>query len=119
MRITADEKQATRKRIIETAVDLFRSQGFDQTTTRDIARAARIATGTLFNYFESKEALVAELAAQALCRAHQAWRQAPTPSESALQSLEEDLFALVALELRQLKPLRKFIAPFLETSLSP
>ena len=33
--------------------------------------------------------------------------------------LEEDMFALVAAELRQLKPLRKFITPLLESVLSP
>ncbi len=114
MRITAEEKKATRKRIVEAAVDLFRSHGFDVTTTRDIARAAGIATGTLFNYFETKEALVAALAGEAQSRAHAAWKQ-----ESDARGLEEDLFALVAAELRQLKPLRKFIAPFLETALSP
>jgi AcrR family transcriptional regulator len=114
MRITAAEKQATRKRILQGAVDLFRSQGFDATTTRDIARAAQIATGTLFNYFETKEAIVAELAGDALSRSHDVWKQKSSPT-----GFEEDLFALIACELRQLKPLRKFIAPFLETAFSP
>ena len=114
MRITAEEKQATRKRILQGAVDLFRSQGFDATTTRDIARVAQIATGTLFNYFETKEAIVAALAGEALSRVHAAWKQG-----SSSNGLEEDLFALIASELRQLRPLRKFITPFLETALSP
>lgn len=114
MRITAEEKHATRKRIIEAAVGLFRSQGFEATTTRDIARTAEIATGTLFNYFETKEALVAALAAEALSCARRAWKE-----ESDRGDLEEELFSLVAAELRQLRPLRKFIAPFLEIALSP
>ena len=41
------------------------------------------------------------------------------PCLAAAETLEEDLFALVAAELRQLKPLRKFIAPVLETALCP
>jgi len=93
---------------------LFRSQGFDATTTRDIARAAEIAAGTLFNYFDTKEAIVATLAGEALSRA----RDAFSP-ESNRTNLEENLFALIAAELRQLRPLRKFIAPFLETAFSP
>ncbi|HEV3339281.1 MAG TPA: TetR/AcrR family transcriptional regulator [Pirellulales bacterium] len=120
MRITAEEKRATRRRIVEAAVDLFRSQGFDTTTTRDIARAAGIAAGTLFNYFETKEALVAGLAAEALSRAHAAWKQeSDRTSPKHRPSLDEELFALIAAELRQLRPLRKFMSPFLETALSP
>jgi AcrR family transcriptional regulator len=114
MRITLEEKTATRRRIVEAAIDLFRSQGFDATTTRDIARSAEIATGTLFNYFDTKEAIVAELAGEALAKA-----RAALPQESSQTTFEEDLFTLVAAELRQLRPLRKFIAPFLETALSP
>ena len=61
MRITIEEKNATRQRIIQAAVALFRTGGFEATTTRDIARASEIATGTLFNYFDTKEAIVSAL----------------------------------------------------------
>ena len=120
MRITAEEKQATRRRIVEAAAEAFRSQGFEATTTRDIARAAGIATGTLFNYFQTKEALVASMAAEALSRAHVVWKQeASRAGRKDHPTFDEDLFSFVAAELRQLKPLRKFLAPFLETALSP
>ena len=114
MRITIEEKNATRQRIIQAAVALFRTGGFEATTTRDIARASEIATGTLFNYFDTKEAIVSALAIEALSKAHET-----LANGSSKASLEENLFALVAIELRHLKPLRRFIAPFLETSLSP
>jgi AcrR family transcriptional regulator len=114
MRITVLEKNATRRRIVETAADLFRTKGFDATTTRDIARSAGIATGTMFNYFDTKEAVVTHLAAEALTKARAAFL-----NQAGDGSLEEELFALVAAELRQLKPLRKFITPLLETALSP
>jgi len=114
MRITAQEKLATRERIIEAALELFRTQGFETTTTRDIARSAGIAAGTLFNYFTTKEAIVASIADEA-----QARTAASFDSAERRASLEESLFALVAAELRQLKPLRKFIRPVLETVLTP
>lgn len=114
MRITADEKQATRRRIVEAALDEFRIGGFATATTRDIARRAGIATGTLFNYFATKEAIVADLVAEALAKARAAFtRQAPGTD------LEEDLFALAAVELRQLKPLRKLVAALFDDELSP
>src|SRR5687768_429629 len=112
MRITAEEKSATRRRILEAALELFRTNGFDGTTTRDIAAAAEIATGTLFNYFETKEAIVAAFAEEKLASARAAFVQTDRDGE-----LDEALFALVAGELRQLKPLRKFMPPLLETSL--
>jgi AcrR family transcriptional regulator len=114
VRITLEDKTATRRRIVESAVNLFRKRGFDATTTRDVARAAGIATGTLFNYFDTKEAIVRQLAEDALRKARAALDGRPREAD-----LEEDLFALVAAELRQLKPLRKFIIPLLETVLSP
>jgi AcrR family transcriptional regulator len=114
MRITAEEKEATRERIEAAALELFRTRGFEATTTRDIARQAEIAVGTLFNYFTAKEAIVIALAEEGLAKA-----QAAAAKQPAAETLEEDLFALVAAELRQLKPLRKFIGPVLETALSP
>jgi AcrR family transcriptional regulator len=114
MRITAEKKDATRRRIVETALDLFRNRGFEATTTRDIARASGIASGTLFNYFETKEAIVAQLAAEALASSRAAATKRPVEGD-----LSEELFALVAAELRGLKPLRKFFAPLLETALCP
>jgi AcrR family transcriptional regulator len=114
MRITAEEKDVTRRRIVEAASNLFRDGGFEATTTRDIARRAGIATGTLFNYFETKEAVLATLAGEALNKARISFAR-----QAAEGSLEEELFALVAAELRQLKPLRKFLCGLLETELSP
>jgi AcrR family transcriptional regulator len=45
--------------ILERALRLFRDRGFDVTTMRDIARAAKVATGAAYYYFPSKEAIVA------------------------------------------------------------
>src|SRR5262245_20799759 len=113
MRITAAEKTATRKRILEAATKLFRTRGFEATTTRDVAVAAEIATGTLFNYFATKEAIVASLAEEGLTAV---WAEFALPENA---DLAECLFALIAAELRKLSPLRKFLLPLLETSLSP
>ena len=58
MRTVDHEKhQARRTHIIESAVVLFASKGFADTTTADICQAAGISTGTLFHYFPSKQAV--------------------------------------------------------------
>jgi AcrR family transcriptional regulator len=115
MRITAEAKTATRQRILEVAEELFRTKGFEATTTRDIAQAAEIATGTLFNYVATKEAIVTELAAESLDRARGEFDKQAAETET----LDEALFALVAVELRQLRPFRKYILPMLETAFCP
>jgi len=48
----------TKDLILRTALDLFRGCGFEVTTMRDIARAAKVATGAAYYYFSSKEAIV-------------------------------------------------------------
>lgn len=53
---TAGKK--SRELILLTALRLFRGCGFELTTMRDIARAAKVATGAAYYYFPSKEAIV-------------------------------------------------------------
>jgi len=56
-RATAKAEE-TRERILDAALKLFRERGFDETTMRDIATAAGVATGAAYYYFRSKEELV-------------------------------------------------------------
>ncbi len=60
-RKTADERDDGNRRqeLITGAARLFRQQGFDATTTRDIAAAVGMRSGSPFYHFESKEALLA------------------------------------------------------------
>ena len=56
--------EETRERILNAALQLFREKGFDETTMRDVAAAAEMATGAAYYYFRSKEALVMALYAR-------------------------------------------------------
>ena len=47
-----------RQMLISAAIDLFAQQGFWNSTTAAIAKHAKVATGTLFNYFPSKQDLI-------------------------------------------------------------
>lgn len=46
------------KQLIEASIDLFAREGFWNTPTSRIAKHAGVGTGTLFNYFESKDGLI-------------------------------------------------------------
>ena len=48
----------TRRAIFETALALFREQGFDQTTMRDVAARVGVSLGAAYYYFGSKDAIV-------------------------------------------------------------
>lgn len=54
----AANKEDKRRRLKEAAWELFQSQGFDKTTTKDIARRAGVASGTLFLYASDKADLL-------------------------------------------------------------
>ena len=115
MRVTAEAKTETRQRILQSARTLFKKEGWQNTTTRGIAQAAGIATGTLFNYFSTKEAIAAALIDEALQRAAEEFRAEHTTDTS----LEEALFTLIWSGLAKLRPFRKFLGPAAETIFSP
>jgi AcrR family transcriptional regulator len=115
MRVTAQTKAATRERIIDAARQLFAAKGFEASTTRDIADAAGIASGTLFNYFATKEDIVASLAAESVAETNLEF----AGREMGMGSFEEELFAFVSAGLRKLKPLRKHLTVLFEKALSP
>lgn len=54
----------TRTRILKAAQRLFARQGYDGTTTRDLAQSAGVAEGTLFRHFATKKAILVEVATQ-------------------------------------------------------
>jgi AcrR family transcriptional regulator len=117
MRVSAETKEATRRRILAAARAMFARNGFEATTTREISEAAGVAHGTVFNYFPAKEAIANAIAADALSQAHRQFEK--DRRRRSGESLEEELFALIASELRGLRPHRNYLAPVLETALSP
>jgi AcrR family transcriptional regulator len=50
--------EETGGRILNTALTLFRSRGFEHTTMREIAGEAGLSLGAAYHYFASKEAIV-------------------------------------------------------------
>jgi len=115
MRINEQTKQENRTRILEKSAEIFIAKGFENCTTRDIATSAGLATGTLFNYFPSKETLAMTMIAEALGQGREDFCHRRIGNEK----LPEELFLFIASGLRRLRPLRPFLGPVLERSLSP
>ena len=50
--------RARREQIVEAATRVFAQKGFRRATTREVARAAGVSEGTIYNYFVGKDALL-------------------------------------------------------------
>ena len=66
-----DQLVATKKtHILNAAAHLFAKKGFHATTVKDIAHEAGVADGTIYNYFDNKDALLLGLFDQTTQSAH-------------------------------------------------
>lgn len=90
----AQKKAETRKSLKEAALACFAERGYRETQVGDIAKRARVAHGTFYVHFETKEILVDELLGefnQALvARLEKAWREhgAADPQRTARRLAE-------------------------------
>ena len=50
--------RARREQIVGAATRVFAEKGFGRATTREVAREAGVSEGTIYNYFEDKDALL-------------------------------------------------------------
>lgn len=79
-------KAANRDEIRKAAVDAFTELGFGATTVRDIVRRTALASGTFYNYYADKQAILTELVgehvAEAGARMAEARAAATTPREA-------------------------------------
>jgi len=95
----------TRARILEAAMELFRRQGFEETTMREIAAEAGVATGAAYYYFDSKDAI-------ALAFYEQSQQELEPLIEQALagaKNLKERLAALLEAKLKYFEPNRRLL----------
>jgi AcrR family transcriptional regulator len=107
--------EATRARIVDVALDLFRRQGFEQTTMRGIAAEAGVSLGSAYYYFESKEDLVMAFYERAI--------EAMTPRmEAALagaDSFEGRIAAIMNVKFEYFRPNRSFLGALFRHAADP
>ena len=58
---THEEALQTKKQIMDAAVTLFSSKGYEKTSLSDVARAAGVTRGAIYWHFENKGELLIEL----------------------------------------------------------
>jgi len=85
----------TKQRIADAALALFVSQGIAETTTRDIAREAGIAEGTIYRHYASKEDIARDLFLDnflPFCAGLKAIQQKPKPMMERLGEMVEQFY---------------------------
>jgi AcrR family transcriptional regulator len=81
--------QLRREHLLDAATRVFAEKGYHRATIRDVAKAAGVADGTIYNYFENKTALLMGI----LHRVSVTERRAEDFSRSASVGLEDFLRA--------------------------
>jgi AcrR family transcriptional regulator len=102
------------EKILDAALALFREQGFESTTMRQIAEKAGVATGLAYYYFQSKDAIV-------LAFYQRAQLELPEVLEAAHKErdLAPRLRALVEAKLRYFAPNRLFLGALMGHAADP
>jgi AcrR family transcriptional regulator len=82
----------TRERLFRAALKIFAERGYLETTVEDITNAADVGKGTFFNYFPTKEHVLATLGAERIAAIERALQQARRgPVLPVLKDLTTDL----------------------------
>lgn len=102
------KKAAIRARIVTAAIDLFSRHGIDRVTVDQIAKAADIGKGTIYNYFQTKEDIVVTFMMDVERRVQAKLRHF-TRSRAPLESI---LSEFVLLQFRLKAPHREFVRVF-------
>jgi len=112
---TTPKAEETGLKILESALALFRQEGFDATTMRDIAEKAEVATGAAYYYYPSKEAIVLDFYDRS-CLEMQPKIEAALEQASGL---EERLRELIRVKLDHFGPNRGVLRALLRNGADP
>jgi AcrR family transcriptional regulator len=113
--VTTPKADATREKIIDAALRLFRDKGFDVTTMRDVAAEAGLATGAAYYYFRSKEELVMALYARTSGEA----RETIPAAIARSRDLKKRLRAVIDVKFEQFAEHRRLFAALVRIGMDP
>ena len=105
----------TKALILETALEMFRERGYDNTTMRAVAEKAGVSLGNAYYYFRSKEYLI-----QAFYqRLHDSHVEAALPALEHEKTLKARLLTAMRTKIDTMKPYHQFAGVLFKTAASP
>jgi AcrR family transcriptional regulator len=115
-RVMATAKaEETRDRILDAALRLFRERGFEQTTMRDVATEAGVATGAAYYYYRSKEDLVLAFYLRTDEEAREVFEQAIAASKD----LKKRMRGIIDAKFAQFAEHRALLSALLKAGVDP
>lgn len=103
------------QKILDAALELFRSEGFEAATMRGIAAKAGVASGAAYYYYPSKDAIVAAY----YQRSSEAMQPQIEAALAGVAGLEARLRALIAVKLAYFGENRGVLRALLRTGADP
>ena len=108
MSIFQQQREQTRRQILDTAIMLFRQNGYDSVSMEQITKTVGIAKGTFYNFFSSKKEIIMLWAEQEFQKLD--LKAAVHPG----QSVQENLFRLVENIVDAIESQGQLFASFLQ-----
>ncbi len=109
------KSEETCLRILDSALELFRQEGYDNATMRDIAKKAGVAPGAAYYYYRSKDAIVMDF-----------YRRSCADMQPKIElvleratSLEKRLCELIRVKLGCFEPNRNVLRALLRSGADP
>lgn len=107
--------EQTRALILQTALELFRERGYEETTMRAIAEQAGVALGSTYYYFRSKETLIQAFYG----RTHEEHLVLCQPLLEQEQTLHARLLGVMRLKIETIEPYHRFAGILFKTAADP
>ena len=107
--------EQTRALILETALELFRERGYEETTMRAVAERAGVALGSAYYYFSGKEQLIQAFYG----RTHQEHLAQAEQVLRTERTLHGRLRGVMRAKLRTIEPYHRFAGILFRTAADP
>src|SRR5436190_22626422 len=107
--------EQTRALILNSALELLRERGYEQTTMRAVAEKAGVSLGNAYHYFDSKEHLIQAFYHQT----HEIHLATTRPALEEHPDLKSRLLAVLRLKISTLEPYHEFAGVLFKTAADP
>jgi AcrR family transcriptional regulator len=105
----------TKALILETALEMFRERGYEETTMRAIAQKAGVSLGNAYYYFRSKEYLIQSF----YQRLHESHLAVAVPALQNDKTLKARLLTIMRSKIDTLNPYHQFAGVLFKTAAHP
>jgi AcrR family transcriptional regulator len=113
--VKTNKGEQTRTLILETALEIFRERGYEETTMRFLAERAGVSLGNAYHYFRSKEQLIQAFYG----RTHEEHLAACAEMLTRERDLKTRLLEVMRAKITTIEPYHQFAGVLFKTAADP